>query len=193
MKKLLLLLALPFIINTQAVKADEVSETTKNTLEEALTSELNSVILPKAGKKKFYTYCSSFQLAFVLGYETGLCLSLSVDSKGNVDYIPVRLRNWKVSWGAGLGLNEGNLHRVKGVSSLSDINGYYLIASSGAGFVGSVRENWFTLKLSLKDLVGNTPEMDGGVPVLNVGLDIISLGLMQYKSVPGAKVQRTKI
>lgn len=193
MKKLLLLLALPFIMNAQIAKAESVNAEAKEIVRELISNEASSLTLPKAGKKKFYTYCSSVQIAIIAGYETGACVSLSLDSQGTIEYIATRLRNWKVSWGASIGVNENNLHRIRGISSLADINGYYLIASSGAGFIGSVRENWFTLKLSLKDLVGNTPDMDGGVPVLNAGLDIISLGLMQYKDMPGAKVQRTKL
>lgn len=193
MKKLLLIFALPFILNTQTAQAQDVNKEARVTIKEFINNEGSSLTLPKAGKKKFYTYCSSVQIALVAGYETGHCVSMSLDSQGNIDYIATKLRNWKVSWGAGVGVNEDNLHRIKGVNSLSDINGYYLIASSGAGFIGSVRENWFTIKLSLKDLAGNTPEMDGGVPVLNVGLDIISLGLMQYKNMPGARIQQTKL
>ncbi len=193
MKKLVLMLSLPFMLNAFSAKAEDVNKEAKSIIKEFISNEGRSLSLPKEGKKKFYTYCSTVQIAIIVGHETGKCLSLSLDSDGNLDYISTRLRNWKVSWGATVGVSENNLHRIRGIKSLNDINGFYLIASSGAGWIGNVRENWFTLKLSFKDLAGNTPEMDGGVPVLNAGIDIISLGLMQYKDMPGAKIQRTKL
>ncbi len=193
MKKLLLLMIFPFILNSNVANADDANKDAKETIEEFISQEASLIKLPQVGKKKFYTYCSSVQVTLIVGYETGKCVSMGIDSKGNIDYIPMELKSWKVSWGAGVGLIEKNLHRIKGVSSLTEISGFYLIASSGAGFIGTVRENWFTLKLSLKDLIGNTPEMDGDAPLLNVGLDIISLGIMQYKQPSGAKVQKAKI
>jgi hypothetical protein len=191
MKTLLALIALALSLGIPHAKAQskDTNKLAREAMEEFIAEESAFLSLPRPGKKKFYTYCGSVQFVLILGYETGACISMSLDSTGRIDYIPTRLRNWKVSWGAGIHRNHGSLHRIRGINSLSDINGYYLIASSGVGFIAHVRENWFTIKLSLKDLVGNSPEMDGGIPVLSAGLDIISLGLMQYKSVPGAKVQ----
>ena len=193
MKKLLMLFALVSLVQLQAANANENNEEARVTMKEFISSHYSMLTLPKEGKKKFYTYCSSAQLSFIIGYESGVCVGMSLDSEGKIDYVPTRLRTWKVSWGAGLGAEDGSLHQVKGIKKLEDINGYYLIASSGAGFVASLRAHWFTIKLTLEDLAGNTPELDGGLPVLNAGLDIISLGIMQYKKMPGTQIQIMKL
>lgn len=155
-----------------------------------MNSHKKYIKLPKIGKKKFYSLCDSLEVSFIVGLESGICVLLSVDHAGTIEYFPMNVTVLKVGWGASIGADFIDLHQIQGVTSLDDVAGYYMIASSGIGAISSVRENWFTIKLTTKGLIGNGPEYD--TTGFMVKSDILSLGLLSYKVRKSSKKQVMK-
>ncbi len=151
-----------------------------------ITEDIDDLKLPARGKLYFYTLCNTFEFQLIIGGEEGRCVAFSLNSIGSIEYVPINIWVAILGFGGSVSSHQLDLHRIKGVDSLDEIAGLYLSAISGVSVVSNARVNWFTLKLTIFDIVGNTPEGDTTVKS-GYGCASFSVTIFHYSKSVGRK------
>lgn len=135
----------------------------------------NSHSIPKSGKK-FYLACDTYKVQVLVGTEWGDCVTYSLSSRGEIEYLPARSN--ALRFGAAIAATSSiDVVKIKGLNDdIRDVNALYFNANSGLAVIGGVQQNWVQLGTNFTGEVFNTDSITGGMyNVINVDFKKVSI------------------